>query len=127
MAYGRVFGGQEAKSSAFSFRKRQWRIAQPRSVPAWEKEFCFVIGRMRWKDFLKAKKNVGELDKVMRWDDSAGKECFDIGKSRFWARTGGSPCNLLLPGPDMYIDKVDWNTKIDPQLVMQLDDFNYYN
>lgn len=60
-------------------------------------------------------------DNVVKWDDFAVKETFDNAKMRYWARINGIPCNLVLPDPDIYIDNVDWNATIDPELIMDLE------
>ncbi|CAA6668946.1 unnamed protein product [Spirodela intermedia] len=58
---------------------------------------------------------------VVDWDDSAGKEAFEKAKSRFYAEINGLPCQISLPGPDLFIDEVNWNAEIDPQLVLELE------
>ncbi|CAL1391055.1 unnamed protein product [Linum trigynum] len=90
-----------------------------REVPAWEKRFCLVVGRMPWRDFLRRKKYVACwgskcIDRVMAWDDSAGYECFRDAKARFCAKNY-SDCGTLrelkpraLLGPDVYVDDVVW-------------------
>ncbi|XP_061362974.1 uncharacterized protein LOC133306664 [Gastrolobium bilobum] len=57
-------------------------------------------------------------DNVVHWDDSAVKEAFDNAKKRFWAKINGLPCNISLPDPDIYIDDVDWNLSVCPELVL---------
>ena len=91
------------------------------SVPSWEKKFCFVVGSMPWIRLLEAKKNISKFDNVMKWDDSAGKKAFHDAKRRFWAKFNGFPCNIPLPDPDIYIDKIDWDSKIDPQLLLDVE------
>ncbi|CAK7353900.1 unnamed protein product [Dovyalis caffra] len=94
------------------------------SVPKWEKDFCFQVGGMQWKDFLEAKKSISPRCKVMMWDDSEGKECFYNARYRFWAvNYGHSPYyNINHQNPDRYIDKIDWNPEIDPQLLVDLEE-----
>lgn len=60
-------------------------------------------------------------EKVVDWDDSAGKEAFDNAKTRFWEEMNGIPCNLSLPDPDIYIDNVDWDLSVDPELIQDLE------
>ncbi|KAK7834767.1 hypothetical protein CFP56_024119 [Quercus suber] len=83
--------------------------------------FCFEVGSMPWIRLLEAKKNISKFDKVMKWDDSAGKKAFHNAKRRFWAKFNGFPCNIPLPDPDIYIDKIDWDSKIDPQLLLDVE------
>ncbi|KAK6914900.1 hypothetical protein RJ641_020017, partial [Dillenia turbinata] len=55
------------------------------------------------------------------WNSSAAKEAFDNAKRRFWETTNGLPCSIPLPDPDLYIDKIDWNARIDPDLLADLE------
>lgn len=64
---------------------------------------------------------MSESDKVMKWNDSAGEKAFHSAKSRYWAKINGLPCNISLPNPDIYIDNIDWDSKVDPQLFLDLD------
>lgn len=87
------------------------------TVPAWEKQFCKVIGSMDWETFLHLKKYVNMYDNVMKWDDSAGEEAFSIAKKRFWAQMHGYSCDHLpLPDPDLCIDQL-----IHPELIADLE------
>ncbi|KDP22124.1 hypothetical protein JCGZ_25955 [Jatropha curcas] len=97
-----------------------------RPIPAWEKQFCFAVGGIRWQDFLRAKKYASEFTKIMEWDDSAGKESFYNAKSRFWAKNGGLPFKTPLPSPDIYIDRIDWTAKLDSQLLLDLEKARIY-
>ena len=58
---------------------------------------------------------------IAEWDDSAGKEAFETAKARFYAEINGLPCRVCSPGPDIFIDKIDWNPDIDHQLVVELE------
>ncbi|KAK9289436.1 hypothetical protein L1049_007591 [Liquidambar formosana] len=58
---------------------------------------------------------------VVKWNDSAGEEAFHNAKNRFWAKINGLPCDLPFPDPDIYIDEIDWNPNIDPELVLDLE------
>lgn len=112
----------ECPKRAQHHQPRQSWTRSTNSVPAWEKRFCLEVGGMQWKYFLKAKRYTSLFTNVMEWEDSAGKESFQQAKSRFWAKNGGLPCKFLpLPNPDMYIDKIDWNAKLDPQLLAELE------
>lgn len=79
------------------------------------------MGRMSWHRILEAKQSISDLNKVMQWDDSAGREAFYNAKDRFWAKINDLPCNTDLPSPDTYIDQIDWNPTIDPNLVSSLE------
>ncbi|GMY19076.1 hypothetical protein FCV25MIE_14315 [Fagus crenata] len=91
------------------------------SVPSWEKEFCALIGSVPWRKVLETKKCMYLYDNVLQWNDSAGEEAFHNAKKRYWAEINGLPCNISLPSPDIYIDKVDWNSSIDPELLLDLE------
>ncbi|XP_022737179.1 uncharacterized protein LOC111290041 [Durio zibethinus] len=92
-----------------------------RSLPAWEKRFCTLVGGMPWKRFVQAKRNLHKTDKVYEWNDSAGLKAFNKAKRRFWADFHGFPCKMGLPSSDMYIDKnIDWNPEIDPNLLSEI-------
>lgn len=58
---------------------------------------------------------------VLNWNDLAGEEAFHNAKRRFWAKIHCITCNISPPDPDMYIDDIDWNPYIDPELVQNLD------
>ncbi|OMO86112.1 hypothetical protein COLO4_21307 [Corchorus olitorius] len=60
-------------------------------------------------------------DNVVQWDDSAGEEAFNNAKNRFWAEINGLPCDIRLPDPDSYIDEIDWDSEIDPELLLDLE------
>ncbi|CAI0412818.1 unnamed protein product [Linum tenue] len=80
---------------------------------------------MWWSDFLRRKKHVAcrgsskRVDRVVRWDDSAGYECSRDAKARFYAKNySGRRCRgIPLPpaplGPDLYVDDVVWRTPDD--------------
>lgn len=91
------------------------------NVPMWEKKFCYVVGRMPWKKVLSTKNFMSGHNIVLNWDDLAGKEAFHTAKKRFWDEINGIPCETQLPNPDMYIDEIDWNPYIDPNLAKELD------
>lgn len=58
---------------------------------------------------------------VLEWDDSASEEAFHNAKQRFWAQINGLPCEISPPEPDIYIDIIDYDAYIDPELVLDLD------
>ncbi|KAL8172153.1 hypothetical protein V2J09_023957 [Rumex salicifolius] len=91
------------------------------SVPSWEKKFCESICLIPWHKLLEAKKFMHLYDNVIRWNDTAAEEAFKNAKSRYWAEMNGLPCNVKLPDPDTYIDKVDWNSNVDPELLLDLE------
>ncbi|CAN8237332.1 unnamed protein product [Cochlearia groenlandica] len=91
------------------------------SVPAWEKDFCAVIGSVPWSQVVEAKRFMYLYDRVVQWDDSAGEDAFKIAKSRFWAEINGFPCDLPLPDPDVYIDDIDWDAEVDAELILDLE------
>ena len=57
----------------------------------------------------------------MEWDDSAAREAFDNAKARFLAEINGLRCDISLPDPNLFIDKVDYNAHINPELVADLE------
>lgn len=61
------------------------------------------------------------FDNVVKWDSSAGEEAFQNAKNRFWSQLHGIPCDISLPDPDLYIDEVDWDCKVDPDMLLDLD------
>ncbi|XP_021609679.1 bifunctional endo-1,4-beta-xylanase XylA [Manihot esculenta] len=58
---------------------------------------------------------------VLNWDDSAGEEAFQNAKKRFWAEINGLTSEISLPDPDKYVDNIDWNPDIDPELITDLE------
>ncbi|KAL6981105.1 hypothetical protein U1Q18_022735 [Sarracenia purpurea var. burkii] len=96
------------------------------SVPSWEKKFCLLVGSIPWGKVVVAKKYMHLHDDVVKWNDSAGEEEFSNAKERFWAASNGFPCEIPLPDPNMYIDEIDWNPHIDPELISDLDR-EYFN
>ncbi|KAL3637203.1 hypothetical protein CASFOL_019502 [Castilleja foliolosa] len=83
------------------------------TVPKWEKEFCKVVGSLDWETLMQMKKSTHIYEDVINWNDSAGEEAFYNAKKRFWAEINGLYCNSPLPDPDLYIDKIDWDSEID--------------
>ncbi|KAJ4978601.1 hypothetical protein NE237_009381 [Protea cynaroides] len=91
------------------------------TVPSWEKKFCTVVGSIPWRKLLEAQKVMYFYENVLQWNDSAGAEAFNNAKNRFWAEINGLPCDISLPDPNIYIDKIDWNSDIDPELLLDLE------
>lgn len=58
---------------------------------------------------------------VFDWNDSAAEEAFQNAKKRYWAKINSFPCDISLPDPDTYIDQIDWNPYIDPELIKEVD------
>ncbi|KAF2322438.1 hypothetical protein GH714_017033 [Hevea brasiliensis] len=90
-------------------------------VPSWEKKFCSLIGSVPWKKVVNVKKFMYCHGSVLNWDDSAGEEAFQNAKKRFWAEINGLTSEISLPNPDKYIDKINWNPDIDPELIKDLE------
>lgn len=91
------------------------------TVPSWEKAFCKVVGSLDWEVIVDMKKFVHLYDNVIKWNDSAGEEAFHNAKKRFLAKMQGLPCDIPLPNPDLYIDEVDWDSEVDPELLLDLE------
>ncbi|XP_073277526.1 uncharacterized protein [Primulina huaijiensis] len=98
-----------------SQKKKSSRFCWQPVVPSWEKEFCKVVGSLDWDTLLQMKKFTHLYDNVINWNDSAGEEAFFNAKKRFWATKNGLPCDISLPDPDAYIDRIDWDINIDPE------------
>lgn len=90
-------------------------------IPSWEKRFVSSVGSLSWKKFLEAKKFTYLYDNIIKWDDSAGQEAFQIAKDRFYAQFYGLPCEVDHHNPDLYIDKINWNDEIDQNLIQDLE------
>ncbi|XP_058742401.1 uncharacterized protein LOC131614881 [Vicia villosa] len=91
------------------------------TVPLWEKQFCTTVGAVPWRRLLEGKRYMESHSDVMKWDDSAAKQAFHDAKNRFWAEINCFRCDIPLPDPDMYIDEVDWDASVDPELYLDLD------
>ncbi|CAL0310098.1 unnamed protein product [Lupinus luteus] len=91
------------------------------TVPPWEKKFCAKVGDVPWGRLLESQRYMYLHENVVNWDDSAGKEAFHDAKNRFWADMNGLDCNISLPNPDIYIDDVDWNSSVEPELLLDLE------
>lgn len=91
------------------------------AVPSWEKQFCKLVGSVPWHRLVEAKKYLHIHDKVVKWNDSAVEEAFHNAKERYWAEINGLPCSISLPDPNIHIDEVDWESKVDPELLLDLE------
>ncbi|KVI03485.1 uncharacterized protein LOC112513802 [Cynara cardunculus var. scolymus] len=91
------------------------------SVPSWEKKFIASFGSVPWKKLVETKKFIHLYDNVIKWNDSAGKEAFQSAKNKFYANMHGLPSDKYFLDPDIYIDKIDWNSQVDPNLILDLE------
>ncbi|XP_011088181.1 uncharacterized protein LOC105169482 isoform X1 [Sesamum indicum] len=89
-------------------------------VSSWEIDYCHSVW-VPWRKVLASKKYIYCHPSVLNWDDSAGKEALQNAKERYWALINGLPCGNPLPDPDVYIDEIDWNPYMDPDLMADLD------
>ncbi|GAA0187205.1 hypothetical protein LIER_34493 [Lithospermum erythrorhizon] len=94
-------------------------------VPSWEIDFCYLSG-VTWHKISTAKKFMLCHDSVMKWNDVGGEEAFRNAKRRYWEKINGLPCKDSSPDPEMYIGKVDWDSYIDPELMLDIDQA-YFN
>ncbi|XP_027342920.1 uncharacterized protein LOC113855472 [Abrus precatorius] len=91
-------------------------------IPLWEKKYCTVVGYVPWQKIVDSKKFIYCHSNVLNWNDSSAEEAFQNAKKHYWAKINSLPCEISLPDPDTYIDQIDWNPCIDPELVKELDD-----
>ncbi|KAK4392501.1 hypothetical protein Sango_2027900 [Sesamum angolense] len=91
------------------------------SVPSWEKDFCKAVSSMDWETLVQMKKFTHLYSNVMEWNDSAGEEAFRNAKERYWAEINGHSCDISLPDPDLYIDKINWDSENDPEPLQDLE------
>ncbi|KAH6803459.1 hypothetical protein C2S51_031706 [Perilla frutescens var. frutescens] len=89
-------------------------------VPSWEINYCHSVN-VPWKKVFASKTYIYNYPSVLNWDGSAGKEALENAKQRFWAMINGLPCDNPLPDPNMYIDEIDWNPYLDPEVMADLD------
>ncbi|XP_042000750.1 uncharacterized protein LOC121750298 isoform X3 [Salvia splendens] len=73
---------------------------------------------MNWETLLEMKRFIHLYDNVLDWNDSAGEEAFSNAKKRYWAKRKGLSCDITLPDPDLYIDKIDWDSDNDPEMLL---------
>ncbi|KAI3731797.1 hypothetical protein L1987_62986 [Smallanthus sonchifolius] len=91
----------------------------------WEERFCISVG-IPWEKVVNAEKYANCYDNVLKWNDSAGESAFYEAKKRFWAQINNIPTDVPQPDPEMYNEEIDWNPKIDLELVKELD-LAYFN
>uniref|UniRef100_A0A5B6ZT63 SRCR domain-containing protein n=1 Tax=Davidia involucrata TaxID=16924 RepID=A0A5B6ZT63_DAVIN len=111
---------QEVTRTRSQNRKPPLGNWQP-TVPSWEKKFCTLVGSVPWRKLVETKKIMHLYDNVVKWNDSAGEEAFHNAKNRYWAAINGLRCDISLPDPNIYIDEIDWNSSIDPELLLDLE------
>ncbi|XP_042462604.1 uncharacterized protein LOC122046127 [Zingiber officinale] len=99
------------------------RSADGHPVPLWERRFCSEACGIPWERLCAIQRWItGDTqERVMRWDDSAAAEALRDSKARYCARYHGRPCGIPLPDPDMYIDEVDHDAIVDPELIADLE------
>ncbi|KAK2440201.1 hypothetical protein QL285_011639 [Trifolium repens] len=90
-------------------------------IPLWEKKYCTLIGCVAWQKIVDSKKLIYCHHNVLDWKDSGAEEAFQNAKKRYWAEINSLPCDISLPDPDAYIEQIDWNPCIDPELIKELD------
>jgi hypothetical protein len=90
-------------------------------IPLWEKKYCTLIGCVPWQKIVDSKKLIYCHHNVLDWKDSGAEEAFQNAKKRYWAEINSLPCDISLPDPDAYIEQIDWNPCIDPELIKELD------
>ncbi|CAM0883209.1 unnamed protein product [Alopecurus aequalis] len=91
------------------------------SVPLWEKKFCTDACSIPWGKLCETKKLMSMYTNIVDWDDSAAFEAFRDAKNRYYAVYHGQPCDIPLPDPNMYIDVVNLDEYLDPELVADLE------
>ncbi|XP_028776361.1 uncharacterized protein LOC114733126 isoform X1 [Neltuma alba] len=94
---------------------------QQDGIPLWEKKFCTLVGLVPWQKVVDTKNFVSCHSNVLNWNDSAAEEAFQNAKKQYWAEINSLPCDISLPDSDTYIDQIDWNPYIDPELIEDLD------
>lgn len=91
----------------------------------WEERFCISVG-IPWEKVVNAKRYMHCYDNVVKWNDSAGELTFCEAKKQFWNKINDFPTDVPEPDLDMYDEEIDWNPKVDPELVKELD-LAYFN
>ncbi|KAI4333033.1 hypothetical protein L6164_017890 [Bauhinia variegata] len=90
-------------------------------IPLWEKKYCTLIGLVPWQKIVDSKMLMSCHSNILNWNDSAAEEAFHTAKKQYWAKVNSLPSDISPPNPDIYIEKIDWNPNIDPELVKDLD------
>eukprot|EP00252_Welwitschia_mirabilis_P012757 TRINITY_DN2821_c0_g1_i1.p1 TRINITY_DN2821_c0_g1~~TRINITY_DN2821_c0_g1_i1.p1 ORF type:complete len:499 (+),score=91.73 TRINITY_DN2821_c0_g1_i1:240-1736(+) len=78
------------------------------SSSLWEKEYCESAG-VSWDQVCNNSHELEGFEHILRWDDSGALEAFKMAKRRYWAHCNGLSCDIPLPGPDLYIQEIDWS------------------
>ncbi|KAL9275744.1 hypothetical protein AKJ16_DCAP15062 [Drosera capensis] len=121
--------GRQGRENYSNRRGKSWQrsthsrppLGCQSSVPSWEKKFCATVGAVPWHKLMETKKFLHLYSDIIGWKDSACEEAFKNAKQRYWAEINGMPSDIKLPDPDIYIDEIDWNPKIDPELILELE------
>ncbi|ONK70917.1 uncharacterized protein A4U43_C04F2850 [Asparagus officinalis] len=103
------------KGSGRSFARRERALG-----PSWEKTFCTSICHVSWERICAAKVMISGYNNIAEWNDSGALEAFTNAKARYWAEISGLSNDIPLPDPNMYIEKIEYNSIIDPELVADL-------
>ncbi|KAJ0976136.1 hypothetical protein J5N97_018101 [Dioscorea zingiberensis] len=90
------------------------------NIPWWERKFLAYVSPIPLEELNLARSSMSIYKNVLEWDDSAALEAFQKAKSRFWAKINGLRSDVSLPDPDMYIDEVNHDAIIDPELIEDL-------
>ncbi|RDX81329.1 hypothetical protein CR513_38005, partial [Mucuna pruriens] len=90
-------------------------------IPLWEKKYCTIVGLVAWQKIVDSKMFKYCHSNVFDWNDSAAEEGFQNAKKCYWAKINSLPCDISLPDPDTYIDQIDWNPYVDPELIKEID------
>lgn len=88
---------------------------------ALEKEFCQYLSSITWGRLFYAQKYTYLYKNILQWDDSGALESFQAARSRFNAEYSGELCDNPLPDPDMYIDIINHDCIIDPELIADIE------
>ena len=71
---------------------------------------------------MRYKENTRFYYEILNWDDSAGEKAFYDAKNKFCVDFRNLHFdNLELPNPDLYIDEIDRHSKIDSNLLEELE------
>ncbi|KAI5410662.1 uncharacterized protein LOC127085697 [Lathyrus oleraceus] len=94
-------------------------------IPLWEKKYCTLSGCVAWQKIVDSKELIYCHQNVLDWKDSGAEEAFQNAKKRYWAKIKNLPCDISLPDLDAYIEHVDWNPCIDPELIKEIDNAHF--
>nr|GEX58662.1 hypothetical protein [Tanacetum cinerariifolium] len=85
------------------------------NISSWEKRF--VTSSITWKQFIEAYQ-IGRLyENISNWDGSAGEEAFKTAKDAFYVKLYGITYDVKSHNPDLYNNKIDWNSQEDNDLI----------